>query len=62
MIYSEENGEKIPRVRFSRIDRETYELRIISHMGHWDVTPFTGDSDELMEIVINQFGFLLSEP
>lgn len=60
VIYSEENGDKVPRARFSRIDRNMYQLGMADHRGKWDATPFTGTLSELFDMLTDQFGFVLT--
>lgn len=63
VIYSEDQGEKVSRIRFTRIDvqkdGDRYELGIANHRGRWESTPFTGKLDELFKMVTEQFGWLL---
>jgi hypothetical protein len=32
---------------------------VANHNGKWETTPFEGAIDELLDIVINQFGWVL---
>jgi len=61
VIYSEEMGEKVSRVRFTRIGDDTYELGIADHLGRWEPTPFTGTLPELFALLTTQFSWLLSD-
>ena len=65
VIYSEDLGEKVSRIRFTRIDvqkdGDRYELGIANHRGRWESTPFTGKLDELFKMVTEQFGWLLED-
>jgi hypothetical protein len=53
--------EKVPRVRFTRLNETTYQLSVARHTGAWDITPFTGDLPELFTLVTEQFGWLLTD-
>lgn len=59
VIYSEDDGEKINRVRFSHLENEFFSLGVANHRGRWEVTPFEGTLPELVEILTEQFSFLL---
>ncbi|MEW6048297.1 MAG: hypothetical protein AB1609_17780 [Bacillota bacterium] len=61
VIYSGERGEKVPRVRFSRIDPGRYALDMANHRGAWEPTPFTGTLAELFSLVTGQFGWVLAD-
>lgn len=54
------NG-KAPRIRFTRIGEKTYQLGVARHTGAWDMTPFAGAIPELFNMVIGQFGWLLTD-
>jgi hypothetical protein len=61
VIYSEDDGEKINRARFTHIDRDSYQLGIADHRGKWNITPFEGTLPELVEMLTEQFFFILTE-
>lgn len=61
VIYSEENGDRVPRARFTRIDPNSYQLGMADHRGKWDSTPFTGTLLELFTLLTDQFGFVLTD-
>lgn len=61
VVYSEEDGAKINRVRFTRIAEETYQLGFANHRGAWEMTPFEGSIAELLTLVLDQFTFTLIE-
>ncbi|WP_324670183.1 hypothetical protein [Geochorda subterranea] len=61
VIYAEEGGEKMPRLRFGRIDQGRYALDMANHRGGWEPTPFTGTLAELFSLVTEQFGWVLLE-
>ena len=61
VIYSEEGGEKMPRLRFGRIEQGRYALDMTNHRGGWEPTPFTGSLAELFRLVTEQFPWVLAE-
>ncbi len=61
VIYSEEGGEKMARLRFGRIDPGRYALDMATHRGVWEPTPFTGTLAELFRLVTEQFGWVLAK-
>jgi len=62
VIYSTSpEGDKFNRVRLSRISSVEYQLGIANHMGRWEATPFTGTLSELMQLLTEQFGFVLED-
>lgn len=65
VLYSEDRGEKVSRIRLTRIDvlkdGDRYDLGIADHMGRWESTPFTGTLDELFKMITEQFGWLLDD-
>lgn len=62
VIYSTgPEGDKFNRVRLSRISSAEYQLGIANHMGRWEATPFTGPLSELMQLLTEQFGFVLED-
>lgn len=61
VIYSEEDGERVNRVRFTRVGRGHYELQMADHRGRWEPTPFEGRLGELFQTLTQQFRFLLAD-
>lgn len=61
MLYSLEDEEKTNRVRFTRLSVNIYQLSIANHQGRWEKTPFTGTIPELVEMLFEQFSFVLAE-
>ena len=54
-------GDRFNRIRLSRISLVEYQLGIANHMGRWEATPFTGTLSELMQLLTEQFGFVLED-
>lgn len=65
VIHSVDQGEKVSRIRFTRIgidrDGDRYELGVATHTGRWQHTPFTGDIHELFAVVTEQFPWVLED-
>lgn len=61
IIYSEYDGVKENRCRFSKIAQNIYILGMADHNGKWETTPFEGTIDELLELVETQFEWILSD-
>ena len=61
VLYSLEDTEKVNRVRFTRLSANKYQLSMADHRGRWEKTPFTGTIPELVEMLIEQFSFMLAE-
>lgn len=61
ILYCLEDEEKINRVRFTRLSVNKYQLSMANHRGRWEKTPYTGTIPELVELLIEQFSFMLAE-
>ena len=61
VIYSDdESGGKDNRCRFTYIKPGRFILNMANHSGRWEPTPFEGALDELLEMVIEQFPWTLT--
>lgn len=61
VLYSLEDEEKTNRVRFTRLSVNKYQISIATHRGRWGKTPFTGTIPELVNMLVEQFSFVLAE-
>lgn len=61
VIYSEYNGNRENRCRFTNISAGTYVLGMADHNGKWEATPFEGKIEELLEMVLTQFEWVLCD-
>lgn len=61
VIYSESDGNKENRCRFTSLSGATYELGMADHRGKWEPTPFEGTVDELLKMVMTQFEWVLCD-
>ena len=59
VIYSKDGTEKVNRSRFSFIKKGKYQLSMADHTGRWESTPYTGNLDELLNLLTNDFAFAL---
>lgn len=60
-VFSEYEGKRENRCRFTQLLNSTYILSIANHNGKWESTPFEGSIDELFEIVITNFEWILCD-
>ena len=61
VIYSEDSdGGKENRCRFTYIKPGLFILNMANHTGRWEPTPFEGTLEELLEMVIEQFPWTLT--
>ena len=59
-IYSEYEGIKENRCRFTNIASKKYILDMANHTGKWEPTPFEGSVADLLEMLIEQFPWMLT--
>lgn len=55
VVYSESDGNKENRCRFTQISGQIFVLGMADHNGKWETTPFEGKLDELLDMVKSQF-------
>ena len=60
VIYSEGVNGKENRCRFINKKRGMFNLNMANHTGRWEPTPFEGSLEELLEMVIGQFPWTLT--
>lgn len=60
-IFSEFEGEKENRCRFTKIAKNSYILSMANHNGKWEPTPFEGNVEELLDMVMSDFEWVLSD-
>jgi len=61
VIYSEEDGEKVSRARLTRLSAHSYQLGFADHNGRWESTPLTGTIPELIQMLTEQFPWVLAD-
>ena len=60
VVYSETENGKENRCRFTYIKSGLFILNMAKHTGKWEPTPFEGRLAELLEMVIEQFPWTLT--
>jgi len=60
VVYSSGENGKENRCRFTRIKTGLFVLNMANHTGRWESTPFEGSLGELLEMVIEQFPWTLT--
>ena len=48
-----------PRARLRRVGQQHWQLEVATHTGRWEPTPMRGSLDELVELLISAFGWVL---
>ena len=61
VVYSEDEIGKNNRCRFTYIKSGLFILNMANHSGKWEPTPFEGSLEELLEMVIEQFPWTLTD-
>ena len=60
VVYSNGENGKENRCRFTYIKTGLFILSMANYSGRWEATPFEGSLDELVEMVIEQFPWTLT--
>ena len=60
-VYSEYEGSRENRCRFIQMSGKEFKLGMADHNGKWESTPFEGSIDELLDMVMTQFGWVLTD-
>ncbi len=60
-IYSEHEGVKENRCRFTYDKADIFILSMAGHNGKWEQTPFEGTIEELLEMILTQFPWTLCD-
>lgn len=61
VIYSEDNDGKYNRARLTRHNAYTYQIGMADHRGKWERTPFVGTLSEMIDVLTQQFSFVLAK-
>jgi len=59
VVFSEYEGKRENRCRFTEYQGK-YLLGMADHNNNWEDTPFEGTINELLEMVLDQFGWILT--
>jgi hypothetical protein len=60
VIYSKEDGEKVKRARLTKVSAQYFQIGMADHRGKWESTPFRGTMDEMLHLLVHDFGFALA--
>jgi hypothetical protein len=60
-IYSGDEKNKENRCRFTQNKEGQFMLSMANYSGRWEATPFEGTLEELLEMVIEQFPWTLTD-
>lgn len=60
-VYSEYEGSRENRCRFTLMPGRKFVLGMADHNGKWEATPFEGSINELLDMVMTQFSWILSD-
>jgi len=61
VVYSEYEKHKENRCRFTQIQTGLYIMNMADHRGKWELTPFEGLLNELLQMLIEQFPWVLTD-
>jgi hypothetical protein len=61
VVYSEHEKQKENRCRFTQVQASSYIMNMSNHKGKWETTPFEGSLEELLQMVIEQFPWVLTD-
>ena len=61
VVYSEYEKQKENRCRFTQVRTNSYTMDMANHRGKWEATPFEGSLEELLQMVIEQFPWVLTD-
>ena len=54
-------SEDDPRVRLTHIGRDQFGVSVLRHTGKWERTPFTGNIEEDVQIIIETMQHLVAD-
>ena len=58
-IESGPKDDRIPCARFRRVGVHRWQLEMPTHSGRWQATPLRASLDELLTMLVNDFGWTL---
>ena len=61
VVYSEHEKHKENRCRFTPVQADSYIMNMSNHKGKWEPTPFEDSLEELMQMIIEQFPWVLTD-
>lgn len=60
IVFSQDDGEKLRRARFTWLGAGQYGLSLPRHTGRWEPTPFSGALPDVVDVLVSQLGFHLA--
>jgi len=61
-VESGTKGQRIPRARFRRVGVHHWQLEMATHTQRWQPTPIQATLDELLSMLVHDFGWILTPP
>jgi len=55
------DGDPVQHARMRRTTKQWWTLEMTTHTGRWERTPFRATRDELLEILVMQFAWILTD-
>jgi hypothetical protein len=52
--------DRVPHVRLRRTGPEQWQLEMATHTGRWQSTPMENSLDELLSMLVRDFGWVLA--
>jgi hypothetical protein len=60
-LESGDPSNPLPHARLRRLATKVWQLEMANHMGRWQPTPFHGPRDEILGVLVGNFGWTLVE-
>jgi hypothetical protein len=60
VIESGPDDDPNPRARLRRVGVHQWRLEMATHTGRWETTPFQAQRDELVQLLVENFGWTLA--
>lgn len=60
-LYMEHDDESQNCCRFTRLRGNQYGMSMADHTGRWEETPFTGTIEELLDLVVENFPWMIND-
>jgi hypothetical protein len=61
VIWSGGTADPQKHAKLAHLGRDIWNLSFPKHTGRWEKTPFTGRSQELVEMLVSNFSFYLEK-
>jgi hypothetical protein len=60
VIESGPPDDPLPHARLRRVAVHQWRLEMATHTGRWESTPFQGQRDEVVQLLVEDFGWTLA--